>query len=93
MGLQDLIIESNSLLLIQAIKGTRISKSLLGNIIKDIQELMRIFPKCQIQQVGRMGNSAAHSLARYVCNIDNTNFLWEFYPTFISQIVWIDNHL
>lgn len=88
LELQDLIVESGSLMMVQAIQGKKESIAMLSNLTKGIQELMKRFPKCHIQHVGRLGNNAAHKLARNAWNVEDINVWWESYPDFLSQIIW-----
>lgn len=68
------------------------SISILGNVIKEIQELMKNFHQCCIQHVGRMENEGAHKLAKHAWNIDGIS-VWEgSYSEFISSVIWIDKH-
>ncbi|KAF5443149.1 hypothetical protein F2P56_035733 [Juglans regia] len=93
LGIEELILESDSLLMITQLQEKEESWSLLGNIIKETKLLMARFYCCTIQHVGCKGNEAAHSLARYAWHIDDISILWESFPKVIQQIVWVDKFL
>lgn len=67
--------------------------ALLGNITKEIRELMQRFQRSKIQYVDRMGNEAAHKLARYDWNVDDINVWWGSFSNFISKVIWTDKRL
>ncbi|KAF5444777.1 hypothetical protein F2P56_033882 [Juglans regia] len=64
LGIEELIMESDSLLMVTQVQAVEEYWSLLGNIVKEIKLLMKRFRRCTIQHVGRMGNVAAHKLTR-----------------------------
>jgi hypothetical protein len=67
------VLVSNCLSLIQRISSTRMDRSLLGSVIKDIKSLAADFQSCAFKFASRKLNVVAHKLARsaksLVCNI------------------------
>lgn len=62
LGLHDLMVESNSVAVGE-------SMSLLGNLIKDVKDLMQKNPRCTIQHTGRVANEAAHRMVRHAWSL------------------------
>lgn len=64
LGICKLVIESDSLLLVQELQASSDSLANAGNIIAEVRQLLSRFQEVQIQHVNRLGNSVAHALAR-----------------------------
>lgn len=89
-GIQDLILESDSLLIINEIKDVGDSISLQGNLIIKIKELMRKFESCNIQHTGRDRNEVAHKLAKHAWHVNDRCIWWDSFQNCISQIIWFE---
>ncbi|KAF5478058.1 hypothetical protein F2P56_004648, partial [Juglans regia] len=71
LGIPQLVIESDSLLLVDEIQNDKAPRSLHGNLVTQIKQLMQRLQKCFIQHSGRLGNSVAHGMARHAWNVDD----------------------
>ncbi|KAF5445709.1 hypothetical protein F2P56_034740 [Juglans regia] len=63
MGIPELIVETDSLLSVQALQSQDELMSMQGNLISAIKELMKQMPMVSIQHVSRLANGAADGLA------------------------------
>jgi ribonuclease HI len=78
LGISNLFIESDSLVVISAIQDQGASNSRFGHLIDDIREVLRCFPRWKAGHVKRSSNRAAHGLAKAAfhqvldCNWDFT---------------------
>ncbi|KAM1021447.1 hypothetical protein ACFX2J_042343 [Malus domestica] len=70
-----MIFESDSSLVLVAMKGQEEDCSFLGPVINDLHFLLQSFPQSLVNYVQRGGNSAAHRLAR-VGVVSNQQLLW-----------------
>ncbi|KAG2701613.1 hypothetical protein I3760_06G053700 [Carya illinoinensis] len=93
LGLQALSIEVEFLLLVKDTTKSEPSSSILGNIVIDIKQLMKGIPNCSIPHINREDNQAAHKLARFARNVENTSVWWDSGPSCIQQVLWTDLHL
>ena len=74
-GFQDVIFQSDSLSIIQALNGIIILLASVAHIIDGSLQGLRSFRQVQVVYVPRLGNKAAHGLAQYARNIYNF-FTW-----------------
>ncbi|KAG2711399.1 hypothetical protein I3760_04G074800 [Carya illinoinensis] len=65
LGIQNLVIESDSLLVVNEFNRQGSSQATFGNVVSEAKELMTCFSTYQVQHVIRSCNSAAHSLAKF----------------------------
>ncbi|KAF5454765.1 hypothetical protein F2P56_024405 [Juglans regia] len=93
LGISHLVIESDSLLMVNEVQSDSISRSLQGNMVQQIKQLMLRFPCCSIQHNSRLGNGAAHGLAKLAWNIDDLITWGGSCPDCIEQVVWSDSML
>ncbi|XP_042988698.1 uncharacterized protein LOC122316231 [Carya illinoinensis] len=91
LGIHNLIIESDSLLVVREFNMQGSSKATFGNVIREAKELMTRFGICEVQHVSRSYNKAAHSLAKFGLSVQNINLWWGAYPSVISNILWSDS--
>lgn len=63
-----IVIESDCLQLVQALKNTQRSCSPTGLVISDCKKLIQDCPNISFSFVKRSGNKAAHWLARHACS-------------------------
>ncbi|KAF5447276.1 hypothetical protein F2P56_032842 [Juglans regia] len=91
LGIHNLVIESDSLLVVNEFARQGSSKAAIGNTIKQAKELMRRFSSCVVQYANRSFNAAAHSLAKFGLCVKNISLWWGSFPDVISNILWIDS--
>ncbi|XP_041009382.1 uncharacterized protein LOC121253436 [Juglans microcarpa x Juglans regia] len=75
MGIPELIVESDSLLSVQAIQSMEDPKSMQGNVICAIKDLMKSLPKVLMQHANRLSNRVADGLAKYA-QFQDTLVVW-----------------
>lgn len=92
-GIQELIMESGSLLIVDELKAEGESMSLQWNLVTKIKELMKALKSCKIQHIGHLGNEAAYRLARYAWHVDGLCLWWESFPAHISQLISSEKYL
>ncbi|XP_042974648.1 uncharacterized protein LOC122306281 [Carya illinoinensis] len=93
LGIHHLIVESDSLILVQELQESEPSMSMVGNVIKDTKKLKNCFQSCEVRHVGRICNEAAHRLARFAWNVNDISLWWESFPNVIAQVLWNERHL
>ncbi|XP_041009377.1 uncharacterized protein LOC121253432 [Juglans microcarpa x Juglans regia] len=71
LGISHLVIESDSILMVNEVQSDSLSRSLHGNLVQQIKQVMLRFPSCSIQHNSHLGNGAAHGLANFAWNIDD----------------------
>ena len=81
-----MVIEGDSLQVIQAIIDTRPVQTLYGHIIDEIKLLSSIFT-CSFLHVNRKGNMLAHVLARRTVLSANTEVWIEELPQDLEDVV------
>lgn len=86
--IKDIILESDSLLMVNEIKAGGESMAPQENLITKIRELMKMFNSCTIQHIGREGNEVAHKLAKFSWQVDDLCVWWESFPSCISEVIW-----
>ncbi|XP_042942934.1 uncharacterized protein LOC122277122 [Carya illinoinensis] len=55
MGILDLVIESDSLMLVGELNNISESRSAWGHLVHEVKELMKRIPRCLVQHKGRYG--------------------------------------
>ena len=85
IGIRDIVVESDSLLMIQALKGTTTPPSVVSAVTQGILDLSMGFNRVEFSHVKRQGNRPAHVLAKHALGI--TDFIaWiEETPCFLEQ--------
>ena len=78
MGIRKIILEGDSLQVVQALQASKGGHSIIGPIVEDAQHLCRRFSVFTLQHVPRGANGEAHNLAKLA-------FLRE------GHTVWRDN--
>ena len=80
IGIQDVILEGDSLVIYNALCEFSIPPSLVASIVDGMRDLCKVFRRLQFSHVKRKGNRPTHLLAKYAGGIDDF-------------IVWMDeNH-
>ena len=81
------IIESDSLSIIKAIKDTAETTCHIGNIIDDVKHLSKAMKSCEFHQRKREANQVAHTLARNAIHVD-TEMAWlEEIPPCVFDVI------
>ena len=86
LSLHNVVIEGDSLRVIQAIIDTKPVQTLYGHIIDEIRLLSSSFI-CNFLHVNRKGNKLAHALARRAVLSDNTDVWIEELPRDLEDVV------
>jgi ribonuclease HI len=83
----SIILESDSAIVVEAIKRRNQSKSRLWRLYEDISKLQESCIQCEISEIGRESNSAAHILAD-TARLNGINQFWlGIVPTVVAEIV------
>ncbi|XP_018860262.1 uncharacterized protein LOC109021962 [Juglans regia] len=93
MGVSNIVVESDSLLSIDALNDDNMTNSMLGVLYYEIKKLATCFDACLFSHVYREGNMVAHKLARNAFKIESMEVWWNCIPNCISQTVWFDECL
>ncbi|KAF5445095.1 hypothetical protein F2P56_034173 [Juglans regia] len=93
MGIEKLILESDSLLMVNQMNEDTKPWSLFGNIIKETRQFSTRFKSCIVQHVGRLGNTVAHNLARHAWYVQDVTIWSGSCPDFVKEAVWVDNSM
>ena len=85
IGIQDIVVESDCLIMIQALEGTSAPPSMVLAVTQGILDLSMGFNKVEFSHVKKQGNRSTHVLAKHALGI--TNFIaWiEETPCFLEQ--------
>lgn len=92
LGISNLIVESDCQSLVTELQNHQASLSPLGNIYKNIKDLMRCFQMCSVHFEHRQSNVEAHLLAKYAWHVTNVVLWYGKIPNFLSQSVWFDTN-
>ena len=65
IGIRDIVVESDCLLMIQALKGTTTPPSVVSAVTQGILDLSMGFNRVEFSHVKRQGNRSAHVLAKH----------------------------
>ncbi|KAM7472433.1 hypothetical protein LguiA_010616 [Lonicera macranthoides] len=88
--LEKVIIESDSLNIVQRLKSQDEDFSRVGLIINDCKSLVKGFNQCVFSFVRRSANSVAHSLARAANSVSGRVSWMSHPPLFISDVLVSD---
>ncbi|XP_075663174.1 uncharacterized protein LOC142632694 [Castanea sativa] len=64
LGLKDVIIESDSLAMVQALNGVTSPAISVQKIVEGVSWWLKKFDKCKVSHTGRSSNIAAHVMAK-----------------------------
>ena len=88
IGLRDVEVEGDSLIVIRALKDQEMCLASYGDIIMDIQHLAASFQCVQYCHVRRDRNNATHVLARKVLDLHSDFLVWlEDVPGFLDHVI------
>lgn len=86
LGVKKVILESDCLLAIQALRGRQTYRNQMGVILQNIRCLAESFREVRWSHVKHSGNSVAHSLVALACN-GRDLWCWNFAQLCISSII------
>ncbi|MBA0667210.1 hypothetical protein Goklo_000327 [Gossypium klotzschianum] len=87
MGFRDLVVEGDALTIIKKLKSDSVDRSVIGNIVSEIQRKRLSFVTLSFEYTLRKTNEAAHALATQEYNLDNPSYWIEEVPTKIEPII------
>ena len=87
-GFLELVIEGDNSSVMTTISTMKIDQSLLGNVVGDIQHLIRNLLWVRIDCVRRGGNRVAHVLARFARNISEDMYWMEDVPPIAREVLF-----
>ena len=91
LGLFDIILEGDSLMVTRALEGKGESWQRFGQIVEDTKIVLRSFRHWRISHVRREANGAAHGLANEVIRMIMDKVWMEEAPNCISTIVSLEH--
>lgn len=83
------IVESDSLLAVDAINGQRENVLEVGHIIDQCKSMLLLMPDVKVQYIRRQANKVAHGLARMPCMINGLN-VFTSPPTHLVELCLLD---
>ena len=89
-GFSELVIEGDNSSTMTAISSLKIDQSLLGNVVGDIQHLIRNLQWVRIDCVRRGGNRVAYVLAQFARNITENMYWMEDVPPIAREALYQD---
>ena len=89
LSIHQMVIEGDSLRVIQAINGTRPVRTMYGHVIDDIRFLSSSI-SCSFLHVKRKVNRLAHALARRAVSFANTDVWLEDLPPDLDDVFQFD---
>ena len=89
LSIHQMVIEGDSLRVIQAINGTRPVQTMYGHVIDDIRFLSSSI-SCSFLHVRHKGNRLAHALARQAVSSTDTDVWLENLPQDLDDVFQLD---
>ena len=89
-GFSELVLEGDNSSAMTIISMLKIDQSLLGNVVGDIQHLIRNLLWARIDCVRRGGNRVAHVLAQFTRNITEDMYWMEDVPPIAREALYQD---
>ena len=90
IGIQDIILEGDSLIIYNALCGTSLPPSSVALIVLGMLDVCKEFRRIEFSHVKRMGNRLAHLLAKYAIGINDFRVWMEENPYFLEQALLHD---
>ena len=91
MGLNRVVVESDSQLLVKALQGTNRDLSYFGSLVEDCKILSKDLGDC-LFTFKRSANQVVHSLVRTAGSMSNREDWVSCPPSFIFDELDLDNH-
>ena len=85
IGIQDVILEGDSLVIYNALCEVSLPPSSVASIVIGVLDLCKAFRRIEFSHVIRKGNRPAHLLAKYAVGIDDFIVWMEENPCFLEQ--------
>ncbi|XP_042973060.1 uncharacterized protein LOC122304862 [Carya illinoinensis] len=89
-GVPKIMLEIDCLILVNALNANFECLTDFEFILQDIRRLIDGFQEVKVVHVNRLGNLVAHRLARHAWLIDDICMWWDYCPSFVSQVIWLD---
>lgn len=90
VGIRDIVVESNSLIMIQALNGISTPLAAISAVTQGILDLSKGFRKVEFSHVNRLGNKLAHVLAKHALSIVDYVARIKKAPYFLEQALIYD---
>ena len=90
LGLKNIVVEGDSLAVVQAIKGSVIPAISIQKVIQGISWWLKKFDNWKISHARRSSNTAAHSMAKEAKSVLESVIWVEDSPPFISDQLMSD---
>ena len=90
VGFFELVIEGDNNSTMKAILTLKDDQSMLGNVIRDIQHLLRNLQWVRIDCIRRGWNWVAHVLAQFARNIIEDMYWMEDVPPVVREVLYQD---
>lgn len=91
IGLSSVVLEGDSLRIVQALNSGKEDFSVIGNIIADIRRKACCFEHFSVRHVRREANGAAHCAAKRALGLGEVEVWMEDPPLFLIDILYQDN--
>ena len=89
-GFSEFIVEGDNSTVMQAISSLNDDESLMGNVVGDIQQMLRGLHWVNVEFARRGGNKVAHKLAQYSKSIIDDMYWMEYLPPFTREALYHD---
>ena len=89
-GFSKFVIEEDNNSAMSAISTLKLDQSLLGNVVGDIQHLIRNLHWVRIDCIRRGGNRVAHVLSQFARNISKDRYWMEDVPPITREALYQD---
>ena len=88
----ELVIKGDNVFVMKSILCTRPNRSRLGYIYEDVRCLTVGLRGLSVSCVRRSANSAAHSLGRFACHLDEDSVWLEESPPLAFEALYLDSN-
>ncbi|XP_075655169.1 uncharacterized protein LOC142625383 [Castanea sativa] len=85
IDIRDIVVQSDSLILVKALNGTSVPPSAISVVVQGILDLSLSFRKVEFSHVKRQGNRSAHVVAKHALSIVDFIIWIEETPCFLEQ--------
>lgn len=90
LGISELIVENDSLLAVKVVLEGEDSCILQSDVIQEILQMSSLFHSCSFQYISQLSSNVAHTLVRYVWQVDDLCVWWDSVPDFLHSPLWLD---
>ncbi|KAF5469163.1 hypothetical protein F2P56_013257 [Juglans regia] len=90
LGISKVVLESDCLLMVEALATNEDLLSSQSNLLKEVRNLLSHFEQYQVQRVIRGGNQVAHFLAKHAWSVYDLKMWMGSVPSFLHQYIWLD---